>query len=184
MLERPECPSSPPVEWLAWQNYGQLNPHISYPFYPWSPPKYMKPWVFWPSSATFTFPECPVPSHSHSKLSLVPTLQKFSPEPPRTPFSMVTNFPYSHPLLGDFLHLFVETEPGLSPKTQLHLKPFQGGILFFHTSSVPLVTFRTLFFHLLGEKHPIDIHAISSSWKIEIQPCFQLFCMLFILHGK
>ena len=74
----------------------------------------------------------------------------------------VTTFPYSPPLLGDSLHLLLKLkardppQSSASPKTLL-----SEGYSFPYTSSVSPAAFRTLFFHLLGEKQPTDVYAIG-----------------------
>lgn len=65
------------------------------------------------------------------------------------------------------------------PKDSASPKTLLSGVILFFT---PLQFLLLLSGHcssiLLGKKHPIDVHAISSLWKIEIQPHFQLLCML------
>lgn len=100
-------------------------------------------------------------------------LKKTLPEPLWTLFTVVTIVPYLHPLHEDFLHLHVETEiQGSSQRLSFTKTPVKWGLLLFpHLFSFPYCFQVTVLPSSWG-KTSIDVNAIGSLWKIEIQPYF------------
>lgn len=109
---------------------------------------------------------------------------KTSPQPSRTPFAMVKTFPHSHPLLVNPLHLLVETESQDSPsKLSFTKNPLKQGLLFFSAAlQLPLMLSGHYSSNFSEKNTPLLFMLLTLYGRLnEIQPCFQLFCMLIYL---